>query len=759
MGFLKKEYFLCDDYNKDIVSCDIQIGFTSHTYHKIIFIVLSLLGILLSIIIFIDFIKEKIEKHQNKNLGSMKKIFRVLPVLDFLSSVYWLASSTLFIKVENINDNREMASILSFLYIILLTFTLTYINCMLAHFRKMNYAPIESIIKANKSFLHYILRCLAISVCVGLLALFLGVLGKSPMNTCFINSEQTRKSGFIYLIIFFLIILSIYKIIHGLYFSKMFINKDKERELYIQNSLYALIYSSLHIPLLLLFLVTFFRQKNIVLKDDFLPEFSYFCTILLYFSPLINSAMSIYQGMIKLKCFENIMKPQARQNLNNILNNDLTISLAVFDQYDWLDKHAIEFFMRNILLGIAISIKRSKDIEIKNNKFDKNDFVDSTKHEINFTNFDLNDDETKNSEYLDIKIIEYAPKCFKYLRDLEKIDIDEMINCFLPKNNKAGMKKSAGKSGSFFISTDNNEYMIKTLKSDEFELIRNSFLAKYIEYITDHPNSLLCRIYGIYNLIQYNGNDFYIIVMRNVIGSLKDSIVAKFDLKGSTTNREVKGLNMTKIGGDVMKDLNFNDIEFGIMVNNKNIEKIRNITTKDSKFLEKLGLMDYSLFVVKLSLDKQRLTDIFGEGIQEKQEKDYMDVINEKTVMEGNLNEMSSNLDLSLFKEKQEITNTNSQYKHYKIYLFPGLNTRTAYIISIIDFLQSYNFYKFVEYECKTTFGMSRKTDIHGGISCVNPKLYSERFINYVNNLTQVKYILTDRMSNRENNNENKKEQ
>ena len=745
MGFIKKEYFKCDDNNEDIVSCNIQIGFTSYRYHKIIFIILSLLGILFSIIIFIDYIKTRIEKHKNKKDASMKRIFRVLPVLDFFSSLYWFISSTIFIKVENINDRREGAAVLSFLYIILLTFTFTYINCMLTHFRKMNYSPIDSIIKSNKSFMQYIIRCILVSVSVGVLSLLLGVIGKSPMNTCFINSEQTRKSGIIYLIIFLLIILSIYKIIHGLYFSKMFINKDKERKLYIQNSLYALIYCSFHIPLLILFLITFFRQKNIVLNDDFLPEFSYLCTIVLYFSPLINCFLSIYQGMIKLKCFEKYMKPQGRLSLQNILNNDLTVSLTVYDQYDWLDKHAMEFFMRNILLGIAISIKRSKQIILNNNKFNKNDFVDSIKHEINFTNYDLNDEETKNSEYLDIKIIEYAPKCFKYLRDLEQIDIDEMIQSFLPKNNKAGMKKSAGKSGSFFISTDNGEYMIKTLKMDEFELIRNSFLAKYIEYITGHPNSLLCRIYGIYNLIQYNGDDFYIIVMRNVIGSLKDNIVAKFDLKGSTTNREVKALNMTKIGGDVMKDLNFNDIEFGIMVSNKNIEKIRITTTKDSKFLESLGLMDYSLFVVKLSLDKKQLTEIFGEGIEEKQEKDYMDIINEKTIMVGNINDVTTNLDINSIKEKSD--NSNGKYKYYKIYLFPGLNARTAYIISIIDYLQSYNFYKFVEYEYKTTFGNSGKTDNQGGISCVNPKLYSERFINYVNNLTQVKYILTDRMN------------
>ena len=36
-----------------------------------------------------------------------------------------------------------------------------------------------------------------------------------------------------------------------------------------------------------------------------------------------------------------------------------------------------------------------------------------------------------------------------------------------------------------------------------------------------------------------------------------------------------------------------------------------------------------------------------------------------------------------------------------------------------------------------------KKSDAEGGISCVEPKLYSERFINYVKHLTEVKHILT----------------
>ena len=115
-----------------------------------------------------------------------------------------------------------------------------------------------------------------------------------------------------------------------------------------------------------------------------------------------------------------------------------------------------------------------------------------------------------------------------------------------------------------------------------------------------------------------------------------------------------------------------------------------------------------------------------------------------------NTNNDINNLDntINTISSRNSFRPKDDKFKYYKQYLYPGLNFGTVYIISIIDYLQSFNFYKLVEYECKTVFNKGEKTDIQGGISCVNPKLYSERFINYVNNLTKTKYILTGKKKN-----------
>ena len=740
--------FNINDNQIEMVNCETQIGFTREYYHKIIFIVLSSLGVILGLILFVDYLIYKIKKLKKRNksrktYGSMKLFFRILSILDFLSSLYWLISSTLLSKVRDIKENA-LCKPLSFIYVILFIYNFYFISCTLKHFRKLNFDPIDSINKPRKNLINYLITGIIITIIVALVSLFLGFLGKSPMNTCSINTELNPLSVIVYGIVLILILIIFYQIIHGLYFSKMFINDNAMRTLYIQNSVYAGIYCGLHIPMIILFIITTVRNKNILDSDTSLKLFSYFSTILLYFTQSILGCLSIYQGMTKLNCCKK-RKRKPFDDLSDILSPNLTLSLTLDDKYDLLDKHAMKSFMKNILLGIAISIKKSKEIPIPK-KLGKNEFADSVKYEVNFKNYKLygiDSYDVSSEEYLNVKIIEYAPACFSFLRKMEGINIDDMINSFSPNNNKEGMKKSAGKSGSFFISTDDQEYMIKTLKKDELELIRHSFLYEYINYLKENPKSLLCRIYGMYCLKQYGGKETFIIVMRNVIGSLKNNIVAKFDLKGSTINREIKKLDMSTIDNGVMKDVNFNDIEFGIIVNNHNIKEINKIAQRDSKFLEKMDLMDYSLFVVKLSLNKEELSSIFGEGIQEKIEQDYVEILNNKTIVINTNNDIN-NLDntINTISSRNSFRPKDDKFKYYKQYLYPGLNFGTVYIISIIDYLQSYNFYKFMENALKTKF-KSRKSDVEGGISCVEPKLYSERFINYVKHLTEVKHILT----------------
>ena len=77
--------------------------------------------------------------------------------------------------------------------------------------------------------------------------------------------------------------------------------------------------------------------------------------------------------------------------------------------------------------------------------------------------------------------------------------------------------------------------------------------------------------------------------------------IRKYDLKGSTANRK-SSFDMEKSDSSTMKDLNFNEFEHGIMISREHIQAFRKITRNDSTFLCNLELMDYSVFLVKLTI-------------------------------------------------------------------------------------------------------------------------------------------------------------
>jgi hypothetical protein len=117
------------------------------------------------------------------------------------------------------------------------------------------------------------------------------------------------------------------------------------------------------------------------------------------------------------------------------------------------------------------------------------------------SNLNFEDDEITKAEHIEFDIVEYAPKIFKILRELDCLNIDEMIKSLRPSMNKLSISKTQGKGGSFFITTDDNKFIMKTITSDELELVRGIFLKKFVKHLRRFPDSTICRIYGIYRMI------------------------------------------------------------------------------------------------------------------------------------------------------------------------------------------------------------------------------------------------------------------
>lgn len=761
---IENEYFNCynskestnNNNTHNLVDCKTLIGYSIYDISPIIFLIISIIGLLLNLLLIKSFLIKK-NSQQSRKQSSMKKLLSILPILDCVNSLYWIISSIKFSNAESINENKIFCTALSIIYFSVLIFEFIFFNFILVHFRKISLNPIEGILKPRKNIKIYLSISIISTLLILGMSLCMSIIGRSPMNTCFLNTEQSGYKGLIFLVPIISAFSVIFQIIYDLTCREMFINDKQIRDVYKSNIVNILLFSLLHFPMFFLIILTSVDVLTFFKNDNIYPIYRYyiyFCTSLTCSIPMIIGIIRNCISFIKKKKLQDRIAQRIRESLiissensNELLNDSSTRD----DQFELLEKHSMEFFMRDIVLSVAHCIYTSKSygkkIDLKDLEKENESFV---KHNIGFDTFKLNDKTIGKT--LKVNVIEYAPKIFAYLRNLENINIEKMANSFLPKNNKFGISESQGKSGSFFISTDDNQYMIKTLRVDEFDLIHKTFLNEYVKYLTRNPSSLLCRIYGMYNIIMSQGEEILIIVMRNVIGDFKNNIVAKYDLKGSCTNRIAK-FDMAQNDIFVLKDLNFNQYEHGIMLSKKNINRVRRLTKYDSYFLSQMELMDYSLFLVKITLTKEQAIDLFGEKIKEKQDDDFSELINDNSIkasLKINENQEILNIDLEhmnfteKIRPKRSIIDRGRIYRHtkyYKQYIFPSLFQGTAYILAIIDYFQYFNFYKYVESGIKTKFGKKAEKQM---VSCVDPVTYSIRFIKYFERLTDIKSLLKE---------------
>ena len=107
------------------------------------------------------------------------------------------------------------------------------------------------------------------------------------------------------------------------------------------------------------------------------------------------------------------------------------------------------------------------------------------------------------------------------------------------------------KSGQFFFYSHDGQYMIKTQSKEESQLLRQ-IMPSYVQHLTEHPDSLLVRFYGMHR-VKFGSQRIYFVIMSSVFYTEKP-IEVKFDLKGSTQGR-LTPLEQCRQGA-VQKDIN-----------------------------------------------------------------------------------------------------------------------------------------------------------------------------------------------------------
>jgi 1-phosphatidylinositol-4-phosphate 5-kinase len=209
--------------------------------------------------------------------------------------------------------------------------------------------------------------------------------------------------------------------------------------------------------------------------------------------------------------------------------------------------------------------------------------------------FDIVGNELTPSAKYDFKFKDYAPWVFRTLReDHFQIDPADYLLSLTAKYILSELG-SPGKSGSFFYFSRDYRFIIKTIRHAEHKFLL-SILKQYYTHVQENPHTLLSRFYGLHRVKLPRGRKIHFVIMNNLFPPHKD-IHETFDLKGSTVGREYPEEKAAKNPRAVLKDNNWinrgKKLETGPEKRALLTEQLR----RDSEFLERISVMDYSLLV------------------------------------------------------------------------------------------------------------------------------------------------------------------
>lgn len=141
------------------------------------------------------------------------------------------------------------------------------------------------------------------------------------------------------------------------------------------------------------------------------------------------------------------------------------------------------------------------------------------------------------------------------------------------------------------------------MTNEELKFFLDKVAKEYFKYLEKTQTSLLARIYGIYSVKIQGTQTVNVMLMAHTMQILnKERVKAVFDLKGSSVKRTVdcgnqKGMNKLK----TLKDNNFRKMHSSkkplVQLFASDRQFILSQIGKDTRFLRRLNIMDYSLLL------------------------------------------------------------------------------------------------------------------------------------------------------------------
>lgn len=390
--------------------------------------------------------------------------------------------------------------------------------------------------------------------------------------------------------------------------------------------------------------------------------------------------------------------------------------------------------MLNLQLGIRYSVGKHASIcrELKPSDFDPNEKF--------WTRFPTEGSKTTPPhQSVEFRWKDYCPVVFRHLRGLFQIDpADYMLA--ICGNDALRELSSPGKSGSFFYLTQDDRFMIKTVKKSEVKVLIK-MLPSYYQHFCRYENSLMTKFFGVHCVKPVGGLKTRFIVMGNLFCS-EYRIHRRFDLKGSSYGRTTDKPEGEIDETTTLKDL---DLNFVFRLQQNWFQELIKQIDRDCEFLEAERIMDYSLLVGlhfrdENTGDKMGLSPFLlrtGNNDSFRYEK----FMRGCRFLEAELQDMDRVLAgrkplIRLGANMPARAERLGRRSDFDQYIPGGFNTLTpsrsretyevVLYFGIIDILQDYDISKKLEHAYK-----SLQVD-PTSISAVDPKLYSRRFRDFI---------------------------
>ena len=622
------------------LSPDIYVGY-GNVFINAIMIIFSICGIIINSIFSFNYLKQMIQtkNKENKGLSAVEKILCMVAMVETIISICWLLNNFFMSNTQNMSNNCFWCKIVAHIEIFFYLFDWMILSTSLYQIKIILLQP-EKILESGKTVIKYLIICLAVSLGSLIFSIGADIGGVSPLLTCFINIHNLESYKIAFFWIFFT--LPIFCFIFG--FVNVFLimrsNEYKEkdnRNFFIEYSYFVITYIIFSLFLIITYIINFIiiKGSKSTLNNNGYQIYITGVTLLSCSTPLIVGLIRSFRTGLLKRLFRKKRSADIEQQLletGGIIEERPMVNL----EQRLLEQLIIKYFTA---ISYVLGKSKHRDnqggniedegtegddkLERKNsfNAMEHDDYK-ITKNEI-LKDMDLaiNEDiKVLEEANIDIEITEYNPTVFKQLRELEGFNEDTLISMFQPKKGTSQLIQK--KNETIYINSINKLLMLKEIKKDKLIYFQRNILPGLYSHLVKNPDSLICRVFGLFRLKIEQKEDVYMALIYNINDSI--DMINNNIIKTKNDVKQMK-ISLNELNENIVVDNNQkndgNNKIFKLNLNKEENDKLADILNKDAQFLKEKNINRFKILVFEKNMEEKDRVSLFNERKSENKVK------------------------------------------------------------------------------------------------------------------------------------------